>query len=273
MIAKGIITVMLLGFSALLSAQDTVYLDKKHCWTDDKAQAVEYCIITKERKSVNVAFHSLDGRLKGMCQYSKYTADPDKRILNGKSTSLYFGGKDSLVFNYVKNKRDGEQIIYYPDGKIKSVRLMKKGKLLKITQYYQNGILRRLETFGGDTSKSKGGTLYNENGKEITFAPYFTRPSFPGGDSAFYVAMKKYLRYPQKALNNKSEGKVYVQLYVGKTGKMGGPRVVMSSNNVEMEKAVLRAVEALGMEFKFVPGTEDGQPVSMPLTIPVTFRL
>lgn len=270
--AKGYIVVLLLGISVQLSAQDTVYIDKKYRWVD-KSEAVEYGVITKSGKTTEVAFYTLDGRHKGTGQYARYTADPAKRVRNGKSVYLYPDGKDSLTIDYVKNKREGRSVSYYPGGKVHEVWLMKNNRAEKLTAYYRNGALRREETFGEKPFESKGGVLYDEHGKQLEFTPYRVAPVFPGGLEAFADSLRKVMVYPRGAAARREEGKVYIDFVIAKDGRLENPRVRLSSGDAGMENASLNAFLKVAETYRCTPGMEDGRPVRVKYTFPITFRM
>lgn len=266
------IAALLLINSYSLSGQEKVYLDKSYRWTSDKEKAVEYAVITKEkRKLFKVEFFTLDGKPKGMGHYSKYTEDPRERVKDGLCTYFYANGKDSLVSNYKDNRPEGQSITYYPDG---SARLMatyrngrKEGKLM---QYYPNGKLRREENYLA--GKSTGGKLFSPEGNELPFEPYEVPAEFPGGKEALLQIVADATKYPKEAIKYKKQGKVIIGFVIDKQGKM---QRLMISRSVDplLDEEALRIVKAIATSYIWTPARIDGKPVNMRYTLPINFRL
>ena len=279
-----------------LSAQKKVYLDNHYCWTTNKEKAVEYAVITKEkRKQIKVEFYTLDGRKKGVGSYSAYKKDPKTRVKNGVCTYLYPSGKDSLVTVFKDNlpagqhiayypeggtkfiqtfkegKREGKALQHYPNGNIKQIQTFSKGKMNgQLLQYYKNGQVRREEFYTDD--KCTGGKLFSSKGEELEFEPYVVMPEFPGGIKALMELLRTVYKYPEDALKAKMEGRVVIQFTIDTKGKMNNPKVV-SSVYPPLDKEALRIVETIGIAYKWSPGKLGGKYRSIKYTIPIRFRL
>ncbi len=74
--------------------------------------------------------------------------------------------------------------------------------------------------------------------------------------------------YPQKALDNKLEGRVVVEVLVDKNGGAKDEFVVETDNAIFNESAL----EAVG-RFHFSPGTVNGQPIPAWVSIPIQYAL
>jgi protein TonB len=94
-------------------------------------------------------------------------------------------------------------------------------------------------------------------------------PQFPGGDEALIKYLSSHINYPPMAAENNIQGRVVVQFVVDKTGKVGDVNVVRSVDK-DLDKEAVRVCKSLP---KFVPGRQNGQPVSVWFTLPVTFKL
>ena len=94
-------------------------------------------------------------------------------------------------------------------------------------------------------------------------------PQFPGGDEALIKFLSSHINYPPMAAENGIQGRVVVQFVVDKTGKVGDVNVVRSVDK-DLDKEAVRVCTSLP---KFVPGRQNGQPVSVWFTLPVTFKL
>ena len=94
-------------------------------------------------------------------------------------------------------------------------------------------------------------------------------PQFHGGDAALLKYLSSHINYPPMAAENNVQGRVVVQFVVDKTGKVGEVKVVRSVDK-ELDREAVRVCKSLP---KFVPGRQNGQPVSVWYTLPVTFKL
>jgi len=77
-------------------------------------------------------------------------------------------------------------------------------------------------------------------------------------------------RYTADAMREKLQGEVEIQAIVGVTGTVERARVTKSLDKaLGLDHAALTAVKAWG----FRPGTKDGQPVAVAVTLRLEFRL
>ena len=105
--------------------------------------------------------------------------------------------------------------------------------------------------------------------KEEVFRSVEQMPTFPGGDAALMKFISDHLQYPPSAAEQGEQGKVVVQFVVTKTGKVGEVKVVRSRHR-DLDKEAVRVCKMLP---DFVPGRQNGQPVAVWYTLPVTFKL
>lgn len=94
-------------------------------------------------------------------------------------------------------------------------------------------------------------------------------PEYPGGPTAMMKFIANNVQYPQSAIQNMEQGKVYVQLVIEKDG---------SVTNVEVMRGVSEAIdrEALRVVNKmpnWKPGEVNGKKVRVRQIIPISFRL
>ena len=79
-------------------------------------------------------------------------------------------------------------------------------------------------------------------------------PQFPGGPSALFEYLSNNLQYPVVAEENGVQGRVIVTFIVEKS----------------CDKEAIRLVESMP---NWIPGKQNGEPVRVKYTVPVTFRL
>jgi periplasmic protein TonB len=113
---------------------------------------------------------------------------------------------------------------------------------------------------GSTTSVPAYDTIYT---KPETFA------SYPGGDSAWRVYVKKEMKYPKKAWWDEIETEVTVKVVVDKTGYIKEARHLTTSG-YGFEKEAVRIVTESG---RWIPAMHRGQPVACEGTLVIEFRL
>ena len=94
-------------------------------------------------------------------------------------------------------------------------------------------------------------------------------PQFPGGDEALLKYLSSHINYPPMAAENNIQGRVVVQFVIDKTGRVGEVKLVRSRDK-DLDNEAIRVCKSLP---KFTPGRQNGQPVSVWYTLPVTFKL
>lgn len=96
-------------------------------------------------------------------------------------------------------------------------------------------------------------------------------PQLPGGGGnlAIVNAIQSRVHYPVAALKKEIQGKVLVSFIVGKNGVARNAKIVQGIGG-GCDEEVLDAVRQLP---RFIPGTQDGKPVAVSFTVPITFRI
>lgn len=94
-------------------------------------------------------------------------------------------------------------------------------------------------------------------------------PQFPGGAVEFMKWLTKHLRYPYKARQDKTEGRVVAVFYVEKDGNISGISVTKKLSP-ECDREVLRV---LGMMPQWKPGIQNDEPCRTKVCIPIVFKL
>ena len=94
-------------------------------------------------------------------------------------------------------------------------------------------------------------------------------PAPPGGMNALLQYIGKNIKYPPMALRNQVEGKVFVNFVVGPTGAISDVKVQKGIGSGCDEEA-MRVIKGLP---DWTPGKQNGRPVSVSFTVPVTFAI
>jgi len=103
--------------------------------------------------------------------------------------------------------------------------------------------------------------------KDSVFFAVEQEPEFKGGDFMSFVA--KNIRYPANSARNHIQGKVFVQFIIQKDGKLSDATIIRSvSPDIDAE-----ALKVVNSSPPWKPGIQNGRPVPVSFTIPITFRL
>ena len=94
-------------------------------------------------------------------------------------------------------------------------------------------------------------------------------PEFPGGTKALLDSIAKNLKYPPKAINSRTEGRVILQFVIDKQGKVTDVQV-MRGVTPELDQAAIDVMRSLP---DWKPGMQDGKPVNVKYTMPIVFKL
>lgn len=105
--------------------------------------------------------------------------------------------------------------------------------------------------------------------KVYTMAMVEQKPEFPGGEAAMYKWLGDHITYPAEAAEQGVSGRVVVQFDISKTGDIENVKVVRGRHPA-LDKEAMRLVKAMP---KWQPGRNNGQPVKVTYTLPVTFKL
>lgn len=80
--------------------------------------------------------------------------------------------------------------------------------------------------------------------------------------------ISKHFFYPKYAQKAGLQGKVYVSFIIEKDGTIG--EIKARGTHRILENAAIKIIKKLP---KFIPGTINGEPASVPFSIPITWRL
>jgi TonB family protein len=92
-------------------------------------------------------------------------------------------------------------------------------------------------------------------------------PVFPGGNVQAYIA--QHLKYPDGAGEICVQGRVIVSFVIEKDGSISNAKVERSLDPL-FDKEAMRMVSGMP---RWQPGRQNGKPVRVRYTLPVTFRL
>lgn len=94
-------------------------------------------------------------------------------------------------------------------------------------------------------------------------------PKFPGGVNGLMQYLAKHIKYPTDAQQNRTEGRVILQMIVNKDGRVINPKIIQSVSP-SLDNEAIRLV--LNMP-RWKPGKDKGEPVAVQYTLPISFTL
>lgn len=105
--------------------------------------------------------------------------------------------------------------------------------------------------------------------KDPVYKEVDKHPEFKGGQEAMFAYMGKSIVYPKSAIKNNTEGTVFVNFVVTKTGGI---------TDVKIAKGVEQSLDAEAMRVvsempDWIPGEKDGKKVDVQMTLPIAFKL
>ncbi|MGY3088454.1 TonB family protein [Hymenobacter sp. UYAg731] len=106
-------------------------------------------------------------------------------------------------------------------------------------------------------------------GKEYTYVEQMPQLPGGGGNAAIVEALQRQVHYPAAALRQQLQGRVFVSFLVTESGEVRNGKIVKGIGE-GCDEEVLAAVQLLP---RFIPGTQQGRPVAVSFTVPVTFKI
>jgi len=271
--------------SALLSscvlAQDAdstvVFYDEEGETTVDLEDAFSYRIIIP-RKELSYIRHFYAANDQPIFE-GTFRRHGATMIKEGPYKSWYDNGKMETEGSYVRGHKEGLWKLYYFNGQQSDEQFYHDDKI----KYYQHW------------DEDGGSTLVNGNGKftagiqhvevidSLVFSIFsidsLTRDSvyvvvpenaeYKGGMQKFYDDIEKDLKYPKLAREYLTQGIVYVELTIDKSGKLFRTKVKQSIG-AGCDEAALKAVEK---RTSWTPAKLRGKPVIQKMVLPIAFTL
>ena len=102
------------------------------------------------------------------------------------------------------------------------------------------------------------------------FADIDVAPEFPGGMDKLMTFLAKNTKYPEIAIKNGVEGKIFVEFVVGKQGKITNVTIKKGVNNNALDSEAVRVVSSMP---DWSPGEKDGKKVKVMYIVPINFKL
>jgi TonB family protein len=170
---------------------------------------------------------------------------------------------------------DNGDVLYLVDGKqmtdisgissdnIESITYL-KGEKARMFGYSRDVVIVKLKK----TSKELADGSIVEKA-ETVLESCEKMPEFPGGMSALINYMAENVRYPKEAFEANVQGRVLVSFIINETGEVSDASI-MKGVEEHLDKEALRVISTMP---DWTPGLQDGKPVKVKYSIPVSFQL
>jgi TonB family protein len=120
-----------------------------------------------------------------------------------------------------------------------------------------------------DNGKFISGRSVDANNKIYDYTIREAEPVFAGGIQAFYAYLTHNIRYPVDSRTHYIQGKVLATFIVEKDGSVTNIKVLRAP----AEDLGAEAVRVLQESPNWIPGTQNGKPVRVQYTVPISFTL
>ncbi len=104
---------------------------------------------------------------------------------------------------------------------------------------------------------------------EQVFVVVEEMPEYPGGEYALRQFLAQNVVYPQQAIKNGMQGRVFIEFVVGSDGKVRDARIARGVSS-SIDEEALRVVLSMP---KWIPGKQRGENVAVRYTVPINFVL
>lgn len=212
-----------------------------------------------------------DYYLSGQLQSREEFEHVRKRRYDGVSEYFYESGQLKRHAEYAHGQRNGEFKSYFPDGRLEGRAVYTQDKVDgELTFYYPSGQLKRREQYAA--GKRTTGECFATDGQLIPFFEFEIMLRYPEGDGGLgtiIMAISRNFRYPKDALRARVQGRVLVAFNVTDKGAVADVKIV-EPLFPSVDAEAIRAVQQLR---RFTPGQQDGQPVKVAFTAPITLRI
>lgn len=118
-------------------------------------------------------------------------------------------------------------------------------------------------------NQSAGGTSVPKEEEVVDNALVEVQAQYPGGEAALLAFINKNIVYPQIALEQELQGKVILRFQVRADGSVGDI-VIQKSLSRECDQAAKDVVKKLK---RFIPAKQQGRPVPVWFTLPISFQI
>lgn len=195
-------------------------------------------------------------------------------FLADEAVNKQFGEVSSyqnMLLNFASNKQTVAlaSTINYLITKKRLLMMTKKESVVKIVfKVFVVGLISSVMLFAF-SSEMSAQNLANTNEKVFTSkSAEIKQPEFPGGVIEFYKFVGNNFRIPAEASKNKIETKIAMQFMIEKDGSLSEITIVKDAGYGIGDEAV----RILKLSPKWIPGSENGKPVRVLYSLPITIQ-
>jgi TonB family protein len=172
------------------------------------------------------------------------------------------------VCNYINDKLNGPSIVYNFNGKKLFERNYLDDKPIGTWKKYDSleNIICEVD-FGRDTSKKIKENCFNYFMKDSLNKEEM--PSYIGGEEKMYDFIANHLKYPAKARDNQTEGRILITFTIDESGDIKNLYIKKDIGDYCGESAMY----VISQMPRWNPGIQNGKPVQVEYTVPVQFSL
>ena len=93
--------------------------------------------------------------------------------------------------------------------------------------------------------------------------------AFPGGTEKMYTFLVENIKYPESAINDSIEGRVFVNFVITENGEVTEAKVIRGVNEA-LDAEALRVINLMP---HWTPAEKDGKTVAVQFNLPISFKL
>jgi TonB family protein len=165
-------------------------------------------------------------------------------IKNGKYEEWYISGEKRVICYYSEDKLNGEFKVFYPNGNLKRFEFWRMGEW-------------------------QSGECFDELGNKTQYCSYQEMAEYIGGIPELFKFIGKTLVYPQYAIRNGIEGKVYVNFTIDIDGSIVNVKIIKGVEK-HLDDEAIRIIKKMP---KWKPGRFEGNLVKTDFALPINFKL
>ena len=98
-------------------------------------------------------------------------------------------------------------------------------------------------------------------------------PAYPGGETQMFKDISTAMIYPPLCLENEFQGRVFVQFVVEKNGKISNVKILRQPEGDLGKMLGNEAIRVVKNLKEFTPGSLNGEPKRVVMTLPIVFKM
>lgn len=189
--------------------------------------------------------------------------------LNGIVTAYYIEGSKYSQCLFKNKLKDGEEIIWKKEGRIREKGFYSKGKKNGIHYYYPADTNYYNEDLFDNGNFISGHKLTKNGGLVFSYDVLETPAEFPGGVTAMMKYISSNIVYPKSEIRAGIQGKVMIRFDIDESGNVV---------NVKIHKGVSEAIDQEALRVissmpTWKPALQRNEFVKMKMMLPIRFTL